>query len=116
MDVARRGLRRGSGARPGRRALVIPDLDELVGPTSGTVELPLRLLWLPNRRLDLDNIELLKFMYQQVLDSAVTADELRAWLHGPTLIRLWSTLGLPRGLRQAWEDRHPQLRTLAVAA
>ena len=43
-------------SRPGRLALVAPDLGALHGPTSGVVELPHRLVWQPaeNRRFDLD--------------------------------------------------------------
>ena len=37
-------------ARPGRGVLVIDDLADLNGPTAGTVDLPLRLFWHPNRR------------------------------------------------------------------
>jgi hypothetical protein len=102
-------------ARPGRRAVTVADLSELTGPTSGVVELPHRLFWRRNRRLNLDHPALLAWMYETVLREASTADELRTWLNGPTLIQLWETLFLPRGVRQAWEERHPALRTSAVA-
>jgi len=103
------------GARPGRRAVVVDDLAELHGPTSGVVELPNRLFWQPDRHVDLDNPALLAWMYQTVLCEAVTPDELRTWLHGPTLIQLWPDLYLPTGVRQAWEERHPLLRSLVAA-
>ena len=35
---------------------------------------------------------------------------------GPTLVRLWPELFVPRGVRAAWERQHPILRTLAIAA
>jgi len=35
---------------------------------------------------------------------------------GDTLIALWPDLYLPKGVRQAWEDRHPVLRAAAVTA
>jgi len=117
VDSARGGSR-GRGvyeARPGRRAVVVSDLDELRGPTSGIVELPHRLFWQPRRTVNLDHPAMLAWMYETVLRESVTADELRAWLHGSTLVRLWGDLFLPRGVRQAWEVRHPALRLNAVA-
>lgn len=97
-------------ARPGRRALVAPDLTALAGPTSGVAVLPHRLFWQADRRVELDNPHLLQWMYETVLREASTTEELRAWLDGPTLVRLWPQLFLPRGVRQAWEQRHPALR------
>ena len=118
MDTTRirRGIRAPYQARPGRRAVVAPSLSELHGPLSGTVELPQRLFWQPDRHVDLDAPGLLIWMYETVLREAATVDELCTWLHGPTLVRLWSDLYLPAGVRQAWEERHPVLRVGAVAA
>ncbi|MDG4770947.1 hypothetical protein [Solwaraspora sp. WMMD792] len=98
-------------ARPGRRAAVVTDLAQLRGPVSGVVELPHRLHWQPDRRVNLDNPALLRWMYETVLVEAATPVELVTWLHGPTLVRLWLDLWVPRGVRQAWEQRHPQLRS-----
>jgi hypothetical protein len=103
-------------ARPGRRAVVAADLTDLQGPTRGIVELPNRLFWQPDRRVDLDKPGLLAWMYETVLTEAVTLEELRTWLDGRTLIRLWPDLFVPHGVRQAWEDRHPVLRTRVAAA
>jgi hypothetical protein len=55
-------------------------------------------------------------MYETVLREATTADELRTWLDRDTLIRLWPELFLPRGVRSAWEERHPSLRARSRAA
>jgi hypothetical protein len=94
---------------------VAPALDQLTGPTSGSVELPHRLVWQGATRVfDLDQPDLLRWVYEIVLREAVTRDELRAWLDGPTLVREWPNLHLPRGVRQAWEQRHPQLRRHAA--
>ncbi|MEV0005298.1 hypothetical protein AB0H28_23850 [Micromonospora sp. NPDC050980] len=103
-------------ARPRRRVVVADDLRELRGPTTGVVELPHRLFWQSDRHVDLDRPGLLPWMYETVLTEAVRTDELRTWLHGPTLIRLWSTLYLSRGVRRAWEQRHPMLRVQRIAA
>ena len=50
-----------------------------------------------------------------MLREASRPDDLTAYLDGPTLVRLWPELYLPKGVRQAWEERHPSLRA-AVAA
>ena len=103
-------------ARPGRQALVAADLADLQGPAGGTVELPLRLFWCPDRTFDLGQPGMLRWMYQTVLREASRPADLTTYLHGPTLIAVWPELFLPRGVRQAWEDRHPVLRAAAAAA
>ena len=101
-------------ARPHRPVLVAGTLGELGGPTGGVVELPLRLWWNPNRAFDLDHPTMLAWMYENVLREAIRVDELRAFLDGPTLVRLWPDLNLPRAVRAAWEARHPRLRRAAA--
>jgi hypothetical protein len=49
-------------------------------------------------------------MYALALREARRLDDLRSWINGGTLVRLWPDLNLPRGVRLAWEDRHPVLR------
>ncbi|MEU7998093.1 hypothetical protein AB0B83_22530 [Micromonospora sp. NPDC049060] len=103
-------------ARPGRSAVVVDDLAALHGPTRGVVELPHRLLWRPDRSVNLDQDWARNALYEVVLTEAVRVDELCAWLDGPTLIRVWNDLYLPRGVRHAWEDRHAVLRQVSAAA
>jgi hypothetical protein len=103
-------------SRPGRLAVVVTDLSALHGPTSGVVALPHRLLWRPDRSVDLSQPWQVIAMYETVLTEAVRVDELCDWLDGPTLIRLWNELYLPRGVRRAWEDRYPVLRQRRAAA
>lgn len=105
-------------SRPGRLALVIGDLSELHGPVTGVVELPHRMLWLPapDRRFDLDDPYDLIRVYEIVLREAVRFDELRTWLDGATLLRIWDDLLVPRGVRAAWQLRHPRLRRRRAAA
>lgn len=100
-------------ARPHRPVLVAGTLDELAGPTRGRVELPLRLWWNPDRAFDLAEPTMLAWMYENVLREAIRVGELRAFLDGPTLVRLWPELNLPRAVRAAWEARHPRLRLAA---
>lgn len=104
-------------SRPGRRVLVIGSLADLQGPTSGSVVLPLRLCWSPaGRRFEVGNRYDLRAMYQFVLNEAIRPEELTAYLDGGTLVAVWPDLSLPKGVRRAWEERHPALRAGAVAA
>jgi hypothetical protein len=103
-------------SRPGRRALVAADLAALNGPSVGLVELPLRLFWsIPGHLFDLGDPDSLGWYCETVLREASRAEDLSAYLDGVTLIRLWPDLYLPKGVRRAWEERHPALRA-AVAA
>lgn len=99
-------------ARPGRPAVVARTLAELTGPTWGMVELPVRLMWSPNRRFDLGDPDQLLWMYENVLRETTRSEDLRRLVDGRTLRRVWRLLNLPRGVRQAWESRHPGLRTV----
>jgi hypothetical protein len=101
-------------ARPHRPVLVTGTLGELAGPTHGLVELPLRLWWGPQRAFDLAEPTMLAWMYENVLREAIRVDELRAYVNGPTLVRVWPQLNLPRAVRAAWEARHPRLRLAAA--
>jgi len=103
-------------SRPGRRTLVATELDSLRGPVSGKVQLPLRLFWsLPDHQFDLDDPDTRRWYYETVLREASRPDDLTAYLDDATLVRLWPELYLPKGVRRAWEERHPSLRA-AVAA
>jgi len=102
-------------SRPGRRAVVDASLAELQGPTHGTVELPIWLFWHPDRTFDLDEPGMLPWMYQVVLREAGSTEDL-AYLNGELLIALWPDLYLPKGVRQAWEDQHPELHAAPVPA
>jgi hypothetical protein len=104
-------------ARPGRRVIVVTDLDSLRGPSEGTVELPLRLYWSgPSPVFDLGEPFLARWLYQIVLREASRPEDLTGYLDRDTLIALWPALRLPRGVRQAWEEHHPPLRAAAAGA
>ena len=112
MDTAARAHQ----ARPGRRAVVAADLADLRGPAHGTVTLPLRLFWSPpGRSWDLDDPEMAQEMYEIVLGEAIRSEELAEYLNRDTLIALWPHLFVPKGVRRAWEERHPVLRAVAAA-
>jgi len=90
-------------------------LDDLNGRTGGTVTLPPHLDWSGNASYDLDKPARLASMYQTVLNEASSADDLRFWLDGRTLTRLWRTLWLPPQLRRLWEGRFPELASLRAS-
>lgn len=94
--------------------MVAASLTDLKGPAKGTVELPIWLFWYPDRTFDLDEPGMLPWMYQVVLREAGSTEDL-AYLNGDMLIALWPELYLPKGVRQAWEDLHPELRPAASA-
>ncbi|WP_326554039.1 hypothetical protein [Micromonospora sp. NBC_01813] len=52
-------------------------------------------------------------MYERVIRESMRVEDLRTYLHGPTLRRVWHHLWLPRKVRGLWESR---FRTLAGAA
>lgn len=113
--VAPASQRREYEARPGRRAVVAASLADLTGPVGGTVVLPLRLFWSPSGRpWNLDDSGAAQEMYEIVLGEAVSQDELATWLNGARLAEMWPRLFVPKGIRRAWEERHPSLRAAAA--
>jgi len=102
-------------SRPGRRVLVAECLSDLTGPVHGSVELPIWLFWYPDRTFELDEPGMLPWMYQVVLREASSTEDL-AYLNGDMLIALWPDLHLPRGVRRAWEDIHPELQSASLPA
>ncbi|HUB39012.1 MAG TPA: hypothetical protein VMA72_09180 [Streptosporangiaceae bacterium] len=103
-------------ARPGRRAIVVADLASLRGPAHGTVELPLRLFCSSaDRRFDLDSTSSRRSLYQTVLREASQPSDLTDYLNRGILIGLWPGLPLPAGVRHAWEELHPALRSSGSA-
>jgi len=99
-----------------KRYAVAETLAELRGPTSGTVTLPHSLDWSGNADYVLDRPARLASMYRTILTEARTAGDLRDWLDGATLVRLWSQLWLPAPLRNQWEIRFPELEAARTAA
>jgi hypothetical protein len=103
-------------SRPGRSVVVAPRLADLRGPAEGTVRLPLWLNWSSTgHAFDLADHDMRLWLYQTVLREAGSVADLAAYLDRDTLIALWPELYLPKGVRQAWEDRHAALRAAAAA-
>jgi hypothetical protein len=70
----------------------------------------------PQPLFDLGEPYLARWLYQIVLREASRPEDLTGYLDRDTLIALWPQLRLPRGVRQAWEEHHPQLRAAAAGA
>ena len=96
--------------------VVAERLDDLRGPTEGTVNLPQHLDWSGNASYDLDKPARRSSMYRTVLNEASSTDDLRAWIDGRLLEQLWPTLWLPPELRRLWESRFPKLASLRAEA
>lgn len=108
--VGMEGRLRYADARP----FVVPDaLEELVGPTSGVVELPTRLAWSGLREYDLTDERQLGLLYETVIREAMNATDLGRYLNVALLYRVWPRLWLPVNIRQAWERRFPALTRAA---
>lgn len=99
----------GSRYEDQRPYAIVQQLDELRGPTSGTVELDRRLEWSGRITYDLANRRRLISMYETVLREASRPDELARWIDGNTLRELWPDLVLPPRLRTLWEERFSEL-------
>jgi hypothetical protein len=83
------------------------ELDELRGPLTGLVRLPLRVYASgqgPGRAFDLANDAERAEMYQVVLTDGTTEDVCR-YVNREELLRLWPRLWLAPHVRQAWEPR-----------
>jgi hypothetical protein len=95
----------------GRPVLVAASLADLRGPTSGVVELPLRLYWsASDSTFSLDDPAERREVYKIVVREARRPDDLAVFLDGDMLIALWPDIFLPKPVRRAWEDEHPDLR------
>jgi hypothetical protein len=96
-----------------RPVVVAAGLEFLTGPTTGVVLLPRHLDWSGHARYDLDSPGRIIDLYRTVLIEASTPEDLHAYMHAATLMRVWSYLWLPQAVREAWDERFPQLAALS---
>jgi hypothetical protein len=108
----------GPPAPPRTLRQVIPParLDDLRGPGSGVVELPVHLYWSGSRRFDLADPHQAAALCDAVLDAAATTDVLARYLNADVLMRAWPVLGMNRAKRETWERQFPALRQRRLAA
>ena len=90
--------------------VIADDLALLRGRTTGVITLPRHLDWSGSADYDLDSPGRIVDFYRTVLIEATKPADLHAFLDHAILTRLWPSLWLPPGLRQAWEERFPELR------
>jgi hypothetical protein len=96
--------------------LVVTDLEDLHGPKTGTVELPIWIFWsgrsADDGRFSLDDSVSQAVLYRTVLREARKPADLTEFLDRDTLVSMWPDLSwrLPRHVQAAWEDQHPVLR------
>ncbi|PPF66164.1 hypothetical protein C5C18_11845 [Rathayibacter tritici] len=83
-------------------------LDDLAGPSTGTIELPHRVYWGPEPTVDLGSPSGVVKAYQAVLNEGSATDQ-TALLNRDLLLTIWSELALPDRVRILWEDRFPEL-------
>ena len=97
-----------------RPYVVIEELDELAGPATGVVELPVTLDWGPRPIYDLSDPARRQRFYTVVIREAQKPDDLRRHLNRDLLIELWPGLVLPERCTAAWNAQFPQLEALGT--
>ena len=100
-----------SGGRALRTIVVAPELSALRGPVAGVHRLPLHLDSSAPASYDFGDPHRRSLAYRIVLVEAGSEDDLTTWLEHAALSEAWSDLYLPRPVRRAWEQRHPELAT-----
>lgn len=93
------------------RSRLPESLDDLVGPTDGTVELPLHVAWSGLTAFDLDRPRPRMSLYRVVLSEGQRSD-LTAYLDKNLLKEQWPVLRtlISRHVRNVWESAFPELR------
>lgn len=89
--------------------LVPHAFNDLQGPAVGSVELPLRLDWGPERTYQVDDDGSCSVLYQLTLQNSGSIEEICRIVHPARLTALWPTMILPARCRQLWETSFPQL-------
>lgn len=96
------------------RPYLVPEtMEELAGPLTGLVTLPLRLDWSERAAFCLDVPAERNLMYERVIREATRPGDLREYLNGAVLREVWQSLFLPARVRRMWEERFPALNLAA---
>lgn len=83
-------------------------LDELHGPRTGRIELPLNVYWGPAYTFNLANGSDVVEAYQATLREGRVIDQVEL-LNKDLLVAIWPELILPVRVRDLWEQRFPEL-------
>jgi hypothetical protein len=90
--------------------VVVPDsLDDLRGPASGIVTLPIWLDWGPDPVYDLSQEGHVQTMYRADIFEATSAKDVCDWINADLLRGIWADLFLPDRYRDLWESHLPEL-------
>jgi hypothetical protein len=90
-----------------------PDsLDELRGPKSGLLTLPIDVYWGPTPVVNLDSVGGVVMAYQATISEGSAADQEKL-LNRELLIEIWPRLALPARARAIWETRFLELTVTA---
>ena len=87
-------------------------LEDLRGPSSGQMTLPINVYWGPWSIVDLDIHSDVVKAYQATLREGRVGDQVTL-LNRDLLVRIWPELMLPARVRQLWESRFPELSVAA---
>ena len=105
-------MNQGQLTRTFRPPFVVPDsLDHLRGPASGTLEVPLTVMWpTPEKvQVDLSNPDATRAAYAEILGSA-SLTQLQSLVNRDLLVELWPVTR-DRTIAAAWASRFPELNT-----
>lgn len=98
----------------GRLHVLLPcDLEDLLGPTTGTTTLPIRIDGSisggPNGKVyDLTDDADVEAMYRLILTEATLRTDLFEMVNAEALTRIWPRLRIPAYVRECWEFRFPE--------
>ncbi|MFE5837547.1 hypothetical protein [Arthrobacter sp. NPDC056493] len=89
--------------------LVPGAFEELKGPASGTMQLPIHLDWGPDRVYDVGDDGSCVALFQLTLQNSRSVDEMGGIGNADRLLALWPSMRLPGRCRDLWETAFPQL-------
>jgi hypothetical protein len=94
----------------------VPDsLDELKGPRTGKVNLPIDIYWGPFPEIDLADDAQAARAYRAIINQG-TISQIRTLLNPNRLLQLWPKLTLPRKVIDSWQNQFPTLAEIRNAA
>lgn len=89
--------------------VVVDDLSQMHGPSTGVVTLPVHLDWTPSSTYDLSVPARVRTLYATALREATSDEQLAEYLNADLLRRHWAELRLGPFVRKTWEQAHPEL-------
>lgn len=84
-------------------------LADLVGPSEGLIELPVRLFWAPKRTFDVSSDSGAARAYEAVIAEGTPQDQ-REFLNRSRLLDVWPDLRLDRRVVEIWEREFSELQ------